>query len=173
MRRLPNLYGRQIPLWRSDKSIVADVNQLKKVFRPAFGFYGFEHDGVSIMSNRNCRGGQMKSLWQPHGLQIAFESDRHCFHVGNVSHLTPGCKPQPFDRNGLRPSAESCIRRRCGSVALPTITLRVLAELQTGITLEHGFEVRPVGFVHVVERQQIDGDDFRRMLGEQAFHGRL
>ena len=36
--------------------------------------------------------------------------------------------------------------------------------MQTGITLKHGFQIRPVRLVHVVERKEIDGHNLGRVL---------
>jgi hypothetical protein len=45
------------------------------------------------------------------------------------------------------------------------------AELEAGVGIEHGFEVGPVGFVHLVEGKEIDGDGFVREFSEETFHG--
>jgi hypothetical protein len=47
----------------------------------------------------------------------------------------------------------------------------MVAELEAGVGFEHGFETGPVGFVHVVEGEKIDGDGFGREFGEEAVHG--
>jgi hypothetical protein len=48
---------------------------------------------------------------------------------------------------------------------------KLAAELQALVGFEHGFEVRPIGLVHVVEGVEINGDCLRRVFGEQNIDG--
>ena len=44
------------------------------------------------------------------------------------------------------------------------------ADLKARVGLKHGFEIGPVRFVHIIEREEIDGDGLVRKFGKEAFH---
>ena len=46
----------------------------------------------------------------------------------------------------------------------------VVAELEAGVGFEHGFEVGPVGFVHVIKRDEIYGRRFVRKFGKETIN---